>query len=121
VRVLRWILFVPAALLARALVGLCVGDPLTREASSDFAAFALLLLAYALQGAAFVLAGAITAPDRQREIGWLLAITLSVFAVVRIYWDDADQYVMSLAAIFARPVGALLTAFLLQRGRVKSG
>jgi|HubBroStandDraft_6_1064221.scaffolds.fasta_scaffold79134_2 hypothetical protein len=114
-RVLRWFLFIPAALLARFLVGLCVNESLTREGSSDFAAFALLLLVYALQGVAFVLAGATTAPERQREIGWLLAIAICVFAVGRIYWDTADQYVLSLAVILARPVGALLTAFLLNR------
>ena len=84
IRVLRWILFVPAAVLARVLVGFCVSDSLTSEGASDFAAFALLLLVYALQGAAFVLAGSFTAPERQREIGWLLAGALCAVAVVRI-------------------------------------
>jgi hypothetical protein len=117
-RVLRWVLFVPAALLARYLVGLCIGDSLTLVGASSFAAFTLLVFSYALQGAAFVAAGAATAPERQREIGWLLASALCVFAVVRIYRDDADEYVLSLAVILARPAGALLTAFLFHR---KSG
>lgn len=118
-RVLRWILFIPAALLAALLVGLCIGDSLIRAGASDFAVFALLMLAYAFQGTALVLAGAVTAPARQRKIAWLLAIALCVFAVVGIYRDNSDQYVLSLAIILARPAGGLLTAFLYHRnGRI---
>jgi predicted ABC-type sugar transport system permease subunit len=114
-RVLRWILFLPAALLARVVIGLCAGDFLTQAGSSDFAAFALLLLAYALQGVAFVLVGAITAPGRQREIAWLLAGALTVVAVIRVVQDNESEYVLSLAVILTRPAGAFLTAFMLHR------
>jgi hypothetical protein len=115
IRVLRWIVFLPAAFLGALLLGVFVGDSLTGAAATDFAAFALLLFLYAVQGAAFVFAGAAVAPDRQREIGWWLAALLCAYALIAAFRDTYDQYILTLAVIVAKPAGGLLAAFLFRR------
>ena len=61
----------PTALIAAAAVGYIIGKPITKliEGASDLASFLALGTTYANQGAAFVLAGAATAPRRQRDMG----------------------------------------------------
>jgi hypothetical protein len=119
VRVVRWILFLPAAILAAFLVGLCITDSLVSAGASDFAAFALLLFSHALQGAVFVVVGSAIAPDRQREVGWWLAAALGVFAVGAAYQDQfaGGYYTLRLADIAANPAGGFWAAFLFRRKR----
>jgi hypothetical protein len=105
-------LFLPAAVLAAFLAGLCIGSALMSAAATDVAAFGLLLLCCGLQGAAFVLAGAATAPERQRMVAWWLATAFGIYAVVTAFEANYDEGVLHLSTVVANTAGGFLAAFL---------
>jgi hypothetical protein len=128
VKLLRWICVLPGAVIggiaARylgSIVGRFANYGWVAESQSNFA-FSIQLLAYAIAAAAFVLAGAFTAPRNRSITALVLAIAGTLLSLLTHVLSQRHPGTVNYLHLAAETAGAALTVayvFYMEKARVR--
>ena len=125
VELLRWICVLPAAVMggiAARYLGSIVGRfAIYGSGSESNFAFSIQLLAYAIAAAAFVLAGAFTAPRNRRTTALVLAIAATLLSLLSHVLSQRHPGTVNYLHVAAETAGAALAIAYLFYGKLARG